>query len=722
MNTGEVILKEHISKSPQIADIPTNASSRFIDSGMLHFEASLAGFNERYRRGETSHTVHVWWARRPHSAMRALLFASICKDSSDLAEDILKQLSTTSLNQNLLKNIRKYLRSQYRSNPKVLDMFGGGGTIAFESNLLGFDTFSVDINELSVFIQKCNLVYAKSVVGLDVEKALRDAGQRVLNKVKADTEWLYPLRKKYDEAIFGYLWSYSIKCEDCGYKHYLIKRPWLTKKKGRNIAFVVKNEENSQTVDIEKVSNDYKYPSSWVNRSGSIKCPKCGSVTSGVDIKKCNDEMLALIMTIPKQGKSFIIAEENAIPSIENIRSKEQQLLDELKISLPKTRLPKWSGIVNPALYGIETHSEFLNPRQRLLLVYLIRALREEFRFLKSKYTEEVAKYIIGHLSSMIDQLVDWNSRLSMWIPQNEQVGRSFCGPGVAMIWDYVETDPLLKGPANLWDKLERIISGAKSFTTDDNRIIVRQAKAQQLPFEDEFFDAIVTDPPYYDNIYYSVLADFFYAWKRLILIEVEPDLFKKDSTDNENELVASTFRSSSPKKAHEKYCIELERAISEAARVLKKDGILSFVYSHSSINAWDAIIRAFRNSTFIITSVQPLSIERKQRPRAMTSEAVNTCVIFVARKTEEQKREACIDSIISAVKEIIQKFSIPLITNSGWNENDAALAAFANGVGLIANASKIVGVKNDREALLKIAEIVKQAMPGFVFNKRYSL
>ena len=73
MNTGEVILKEHISKSPQIADIPTNASSRFIDSGMLHFEASLAGFNERYRRGETSHTVHVWWARRPHSAMRALL-------------------------------------------------------------------------------------------------------------------------------------------------------------------------------------------------------------------------------------------------------------------------------------------------------------------------------------------------------------------------------------------------------------------------------------------------------------------------------------------------------------------------------------------------------------------------------------------------------------------------------------------------------------------------
>ncbi len=98
-------------------------------------------------------------------------------------------------------------------------------------------------------------------------------------------------------------------------------------------------------------------------------------------------------------------------------------------------------------------------------------------------------------------------------------------------------------------------------------------------------FDAIVTDPPYYDNIFYTVLADNFYAWKRMLLKHVEPELFKNESTNFENELVASTQRKGS--KAHKDYCINLDTAIKEASRVLKDDGTMSFVYSHRSILGW---------------------------------------------------------------------------------------------------------------------------------------
>lgn len=115
------------------------------------------------------------------------------------------------------------------------------------------------------------------------------------------------------------------------------------------------------------------------------------------------------------------------------------------------------------------------------------KVLRDEYTELSVNNTPQTAKFVIGVLSSLIDQIVDWNCRLSMWIPQNEQVGRAFCGPGIAMLWDYAETDQLLKGPANLWDKLERIIKGIQSFEGSTGEIHIQKAHAQNLPFKDGF-------------------------------------------------------------------------------------------------------------------------------------------------------------------------------------------------------------------------------------------
>ena len=137
----------------------------------------------------------------------------------------------------------------------------------------------------------------------------------------------------------------------------------------------------------------------------------------------------------------------------------------------------------------------------------------------------------------------------------------------------------LLRGPANLWDKLERIIKGMSSFEQTGGQITVQHAHAQELPFENDMFDAIITDPPYYDNIYYSILADFFYAWKRILLQKVEPILFSSEQTDTKYELVASSRRQGKGKDAHQSYCIELKQAFKEAARVLKPDGVF-FIYS----------------------------------------------------------------------------------------------------------------------------------------------
>lgn len=710
------------STSPQIAPHPQGREIRLIDNRMLHYEASLAGFAERYGRGETSHTIHVWWARRPHSAMRALVFASLCKDTSDEALDLLKALSSSG-NEDAIEKARRMIASQYNEPPRLLDMFGGGGTIPVEASNLGAATYAIDANQLSVFIQRCNLIDSQQVTGKDIVKIVRSSGQRVLLQLTADTAPLFPLRQEQliGPSTFGplgYIWTYIKTCDECGYRFYLSRRRYLSKKNGKSVAFLSVNEADGQSVKIQDAVEGL--PSAWPGRNGTVVCPKCEATQVNLNIKQCQDALVVVIAAGEQHGKKFMVANPDALPSQELIEQIESDTLAYLDAKLPSSTLPVWSGIVNAAIYGIESHADFLNRRQRAVLLLLIKALTDEYRCLVRTEDEHTSKYVIGVLSSLIDQLVDWNCRLSMWIPQNEQVGRAFCGPGVPMLWDYCEIDPVMTGPANLWSKLKRISAGVQSIRQFPNAAHVQLGYAQQLPFPDSSFEAIVTDPPYYDNIYYNVLADFFYAWKRILLGAVAPDLFTSNTTDNSRELVASKFRSTSAEQAHEDYCQQLSLALREANRVLKPDGVFSFVYSHSSLQGWEALIRAFRATNFSITSVQPLSIERKQRPRAMTSEAVNTCMTFVAHHGTDGRSPLSLHELKVKVQNYLEDVA-PQLLAVNWNQDDTALAVFANAVAMIASADHVVGI-NDREALRLSASVVAEKFRSFKVSDRKSL
>ena len=707
--------------SPAISEIPEH-EIRLIDQGMLHYESSVAGFNERYHRGETSHTIHVWWARRPHSAMRSVVYASLCKDTSEHSADLMAKLAMAPTEE-LFNEARTILASGYAEAPRVLDMFAGGGTIPFEAKRLGCDTYSTDANQLSVFIQKCNLLYPSMI---DFEQAKRQvaiSGKSVLDRLKRRTDWLYPQRAASDEKCFGYIWSYSMTCEKCGYEFYLTKRKWLSKKAGKHIAIEMGDDktEAKETLSLCD-SSEPTYEPHWRGRSLVAVCPKCGCEHDHPNAMNCKDVIIANVVQNDTKGKHFVCPpSDNQLPRIESMASAEDELLRSIGMSLPNSILPKWSGIVNPAMSGIETHSDFVNRRQRLLLLYLIDELKREYETLRLG-DEETAKFTIGMLSSLIDQVVDWNCRLSMWIPQNEQVGRAFCGPGIAMYWDYAETDQLLDGPANLWSKLNRIIKGVESIEHVPGDISVRKAAAQSLPFEDDYFDAIITDPPYYDNIYYSILADFFYVWKRPLLQLIEPELFADEKTDYDNELVASTRRAGSIEKAFTNYCDELNKAFSEVARTLKPDGVFSFVYSHASIDAWLAVINAYRTANFEISSVQPLSIERKGRPRAMTSQAINTCMTFVARRRIGDRKKTNVDDIRSFLDNTAIPFGKNLVTELGWTTEDAGMAAIACLVGKIANCDLSENDSSEKELLMALADRVQSEFDGFKLVNRASL
>lgn len=703
--------------TPTLCPIPAKAKTKLIDAGLMHYEASQSGFSERYRRGESPQTIHVWWARRPHTAARAVIYASLSRDSSVENQALLQQLAASfEVPELILTAARREIARNGKEKPKVLDMFGGGGTFGFEGAMLDIDMYSIDSNELSVFIQKCILEYSKNKSSDKLSEIVKQAGKEVLDNLTEATAELFPMRGR----CFGYLWTYSMKCPTCSFEFLLSKRPFLSTKNGTCIFLSKFEKPDGEELVIKTNNSTSAFTPNWQKGKGKASCPKCKKTITDIDTKKCKDKLVATVSTRLPSGKEFKSPAVDAVPRAEIIKKTQAKAEKALNTTTPTSKLPLWSGIVNPSLYGIETHSDFLNPRQRAVLTCLASELKKQHTSLTKTHGKTTANAAIGLLSGLMDQLIDWNCRLSMWISQNEQVGRAFSGPGIAMLWDYCETDPTEDGPANLWSKLRRIVAGAKCLEKLPTTCTVQKAYAQSLPFDNNFFDAIVTDPPYYDNIFYNALADFFFSWKRMLFAELEPSLFTTQQTDYSRELVASTYRSGDTATAHENYCVELSKAIAEASRVLKPDGIFCLMYSHSSLRGWEAIVRAYRQTDLRITSVQPLSIERKARPRAMGSEAINTCIVFVAHRDKKAKRKATLDNLKKALHEHTQTITTGL-NEAGWDAADIGVAAFAQGVAMLANFSSIEKC-SDIEALIEFEKIVQSFVSSFRVTNRKSL
>ena len=713
--TSEVISTDH-RRQPQ----------RLIDFGLEVLEVSSAGFAERYSQGKTLHSGQVWWARRPHAAMRALVYACLSPGEKHGDTNLLVDLGNeTSDLSGLYNEASIRLEAAYREAPVVLDMFGGGGTIGFEAAALGANAVSLDYNPLASFLQTVNLSWSQSAFqSIGKSESIRlveTVGQRVLQNAKARTTELFPARQYCaDGETFAYFWTYSNKCEGCGGNYTLSKRRWLSKKAGKERYIAVTAKDGQETVRINAGEQSDR-TTAWLGRTGKAACPHCGTIDGDVSIKTCTETLVATARKA-KRGKVFSTISDDELealcPPDELLDVEIAKLLAEIGADMPQSEFPRWSGIVNPAIYGMVRHADIFSKRQAAALLAVEAELMAEYRALHS-VDENSARFIIGTLSALLDQLVDWNSRLSMWIPQNEQVGRGFCGPGISMIWDYAESDPFSVGPANLHEKLKRIVAAASAIPMFKNVPTVINGKAQALPLASGSVDAVVTDPPYYDNIFYNVLSDSFYAWKRPLITMLAPDLAGQPKTPEADELVASRFRQGSSASAHQWYIDELSKAVAEAARVLNPDGVFALVYGHGALKGWEAVVAAYLESGLTVQSVQPLAIERKARPRAMTSEAVNTCVVLVARKRTGSARQDTLDNLIAAMERHWP--SVEILIQAGWNSADSGMAWFAKGVGELISYGGLLDA-DDSRALKELEIKVQQKIGDFRMSGRGSI
>ncbi len=225
------------------------------------------------------------------------------------------------------------------------------------------------------------------------------------------------------------------------------------------------------------------------------------------------------------------------------------------------------------------------------------------------------------------------------------------------MAWDFIEIDPFSEASGS-WDNAVQWMTGAirHCAAVGVAPASVQRGNAQELPFEDNTFDAVVVDPPYYYSVMYSDLSDFFYVWLKRSIGFLYPDLFISQWTPKAQEVIQNRVRPSDPRHiSGEEFELRLERSLREIARVVKDDGVVSIVFAHTDVAAWEKLLNALRKVGLVVTTSWPMRSEMPNRPLALVKAALGSSVVLTCRR---QNAEAVgfYDDVIHELEERIGK------------------------------------------------------------------
>jgi putative DNA methylase len=635
--------------------------------------------------------VHLWWARRPLNSSRATSFAALIdspdsKKEKKTLETLIKQISTWESikngNSKDIEKAKKYIHNQFGYAPKVLDPFSGGGSIPLEALRLGCETYSCDYNPVAVLIEKASLEwpqkYLRDIVLPNTRKndkyltsldgkskvsllnyMIKKWANSILDKVYDEIHQFHP----YDEdgwIPIDYIWVRKISCQNpmCDLEIPMIRQYWLAKKGKKRVCYypIVNHELKSIKYKIlsgNEIKENNFDPSKGTIIRGNVTCPICNQVIESKKVRETSfqkglpTQMVAVVLKSPNQsGKKYRIANEYDYEHYQNaekyLEEKESNWLF-LETPYPNEKLPPIGTLgYRIQRYGYDTWDKIYNPRQKLSMVCFLQYIKLSYNEILEESEEICALYpvlgdsvdltnaIVGYLGLLHGKMSEWITTLNSWQPHVECPSHIFTRPAIPMCWDYAEMNPIEKTSGSWMSLLRVMLGGVNRCKVGNDTIKVSQEDATKLSFDDNYFDAIFTDPPYYDNIPYSDLSDFFYVWLKRSLGDIFPSLFITNLPQKKSEIVANPIRQEDPKKFFEDM---LAKSFIEMYRVLKTDGITTIVYAYKTTKGWETLLSALLKAGFVVTASWPIRTEMKTRLRAAASATLASSIYMVCRK-----------------------------------------------------------------------------------------
>ena len=298
------------------------------------------------------------------------------------------------------------------------------------------------------------------------------------------------------------------------------------------------------------------------------------------------------------------------------LEEKREQLTLEWRMdAVPDEDLPLMSGVFNVPIYGMNNWGMLFNARQKLALITLVENVKTAYQQMVTEGVDgDYAKAVISYLALILSRHSSYNATLCWWEPSGERGFNVFGRQALPMVFDYSEQNPygILTGHWLSQVEITSEIISHLGSTLFPHSAIVTHSSATAMPYPNEFFDAVFTDPPYYNSVPYADLSDFFYVWLKRTVGDLYPELFSTPLTPKRNEITEMAGWDSRRYAYKDKSFFEenLKKSFQEIYRVLKPNGTAVIVYAHKSTEGWETLINSLLDSGLIMTGAWPLHTE----------------------------------------------------------------------------------------------------------------
>lgn len=732
------------------------------------------------RHGHPS-TLHLWWARRPLAAARAVIWSSLVDDPSAHPEKfptveeqaaererlfgILRELVVweNSNNDRVLNAAKAEIKKSMGDDlPPLLDPFAGGGAIPLEAQRLGLKAYAQDLNPVAVTINKAMieippLFAGKTAVNPESRSRANIDSWTGNNGLAADVKYygtwmkeeaqrrigdLYPKVQVPAEqgggeaTVIAWLWARTVKCPNpaCGHEAILVRSFDLSKKKGKEWHVEPHCEGGEVRFDV---APGKATQGGTVNRRGTT-CVHCGAPIAFDHIREESREgrMGAKLMAIVAEGQRGRIY---IAPDEVQIAAADVPMPDDY----PQGKLAYYPGHLNTNVYGLDEFWKLFTNRQLTALTTFSELVGEAQKKAESDaiaaglpddgagladggtgaraYGEAIGVY----LAFVVDKLADRGSTVCSWDVTRESLRNTFGRQAIPMTWDFAEGNTFSNSSGCFDNSLEWIIKCLHELPQTTLKGDARQFDAQSDNGRRGL--AISTDPPYYDNIGYADLSDFFYVWLRQSLRHTYPKLFSTMLVPKHEELVATPYREGRGKEGARDFFEEgMFSTFKQVNKYAREDVPVTIYYAFkqsetetkndvesTASTGWETMLSAIIRAGFSITGTWPMRTEMANRSIASGSNALASSIVLVCRKRPENAPMGTRRDFVMALKRELGP-ALDKLRSSNIAPVDLAQSAIGPGIGVYSRYSQVLEADGSPMTVRAALQLINQEVDAY--------